>query len=110
MSTKLAFRTKIGGAPIPAGETIMLGTVDVSAFSKIRVVADERVGSTTGINIRLAISEEGGELVALLDTLHLSPHSQLTRVYEVPGTHLTIFADAVGGTGTDGMDVLVYGN
>jgi hypothetical protein len=31
-------------------------------------------------------------------------------VYEVPGTHLTIFADAVGGAGTDGMDVLVYGN
>jgi type III secretion protein HrpB1 len=39
----------------------------------------------------------------------LSPHSQLTRVYDVPGTKLTVFADAVGGSGSDGIDLLVYG-
>ena len=83
--------------------------MDVSPFERIRVVADERVGSGTGINIRITITE-GTELVAQLDILHLSPHSQVTRVYEVPGTKLTIFADALGGTGSDGIDVLVFGS
>jgi len=110
MSTQLAFRTVVGGANIPAGETILLGTVDVSPFSRIRVVALERVGSTTGLNIRLVITEGQGELVTPLDTLHLSPHSQMTRVYDVPGTRLSILADAVGGAGADSFDVLLYGN
>jgi type III secretion protein HrpB1 len=106
--TVLAFRTQPGAVVIPAGQSKQLGVVDVSKFSKIRVVADERAGSGTGINVRLTITE-GNELVAQLDTFSLTPHSQLTRVYDVPGTKLTIFADAVGGSGTDGIDLLVYG-
>ncbi len=106
--TVLAFRTPVGGVSIPAGQSKQLGVVDVSAFERIRVVADERVGSGTGISIRLTITE-GNELVAQLDTLHLTPHAQLTNVYEVPCTNLTIFADAAPGTGNDGLDVLIYG-
>jgi type III secretion protein HrpB1 len=108
MSTKLAFRTQVGGVSIPAGQSKQLGVVDVSPFSQIRVVADERVGSGTGVNVRLTITE-GNELVAQLDVLALTPHSQVTRVYAVPGTKLSIYADAIGGTGTDALDVLVYG-
>ncbi|MEA2802783.1 MAG: type secretion protein HrpB1, partial [Rhodospirillaceae bacterium] len=52
---------------------------------------------------------EGNELVSQLDTLTLQPHSQLTRVYEVPGNKLTIFADATGASGSSSVDVLVYG-
>ena len=52
---------------------------------------------------------EGSELVAQLDTFTLAPNTQLTRVHDVPGTKLTIFADALGGSGTDGIDLLVYG-
>jgi hypothetical protein len=77
-------------------------------FERIRIVADERAGSGSGIQVRVTITE-GNELVAQLDVLHLTPHSQVTRVYEVPCTKLTIFADAMGGTGSDGVDVLVYG-
>jgi hypothetical protein len=33
-----------------------------------------------------------------------------TRVYEAAGTKLTIFADTIAGTGSDGVDVLVYGS
>lgn len=108
MATVLAFRTKKGAVSIPAGQTRQLGVVDVSPFSRIRVVADERVGSGTGVAIRLCISE-GDEMVAYLDTLILKPHSQVSRVYEVPGTRLTIDADAIGGAGTDSIDLLVYG-
>lgn len=106
--TTLAFRTAPGAVSISAGQSKQLGIVDVSKFSKIRVVADERTGSGTGINVRMTLTE-GNELVAQLDTFTLSPHTQLTRVYDVPGTKLTIFADALGGSGTDGIDLLVYG-
>ena len=106
--TVLAFRTPVGGVSIPAGQSKELGVVDFSAFERIRVVADERVGSGSGINVRLTITE-GNELVAQLDVLALSPHSQTTRVYEVPCTKLSIFADAIGGSGADALDVLVYG-
>ncbi|MEI7706685.1 MAG: hypothetical protein WCI90_00320 [Chlorobium sp.] len=108
MGTKLAFRTPVGSVAIPAGQSKQLGVVDVSPFSSIRVVADERVGSGTGVNIRLTITE-GNELVAQLDVLTLTPHTQVTKVYEVPGAKLTIFADALGGSGSDGVDVLIYG-
>ncbi len=107
--SKLAFRTPPGGVSILAGQSKQLGIVDVSTFSQIRIVADERIGSPTSINIRLTITE-GNELVAQLDILNLAPHSQATRVYDVPGDKLSIFADAVGSTGSDGIDVLVYGN
>jgi type III secretion protein HrpB1 len=108
MGTKLAFRTPVGGVSVPAGQSKQLGVVDVSPFSMIRIVADERVGSGTGVNIRVTITE-GNELVAQLDILSLSPHAQVTRVYDVPGAKLTIFMDAIGGAGTDAVDVLVYG-
>jgi hypothetical protein len=108
MSTSLAFRTPPGAVSIPAGQSKQLGSVDVSPFNQIRVVADERVDSVTGIVIRLTITE-GSELVAQLDTLTLAPRSQITRVYDVPGTKLTIFADALPGSGKDAVDVLIYG-
>lgn len=106
--TVLAFRTPPGAVSIPAGQSKQLGVVDVSVFERIRVVADERIGSGSGIQIRMTITE-GSELVAQLDVLHLTPNSQVTKVYDVPGTKLTIFADASGGTGSDGVDVLIYG-
>jgi type III secretion protein HrpB1 len=109
MATQLAFRTPPGAVSIPVGSSKTLGTVDVHAFERIRVVADERVGSASNVVIRLTITENN-ELVAQLDTLTLAPHSQLTRVYEVPCTKLTVFADAVGsGGGSAAVDVLIYG-
>ena len=106
--TVLAFRTQPGAVVISPGQSKQLGVVDVSKFAKISVVADERTGSGTGINVRLTITE-GSELVAQLDSFSLVPHSQVTRVYDVPGTKLTIYADALGGSGSDSMDLLVYG-
>ena len=108
MGTKLVWRTQPGAVVIPAGQSKQLGIVDISPYSEIRVVADERAGSPTGVSIRLTITE-GNELVAQLDVLSLAPHSQITRVYQVPGTKLSVYADAIGGSGTDGVDVLIYG-
>lgn len=109
MATKLAFRTAPGGVSIPVGTSKDLGTVDVKPFDRIRVVADERVGSAGPVVIRLTITE-GNELVAQLDTLTLQPLAQITRVYETPGTTLTVFLDATGASGSSTVDVLVYGS
>ena len=110
MPTKLAFRTPPGAVAVPVGQTKNLGTVQVQPFQQIRVVADERAGSPGNVIIRLTITE-GNELVAQLDTLALQPQGQVTRVYDVPGNTLTIFAAAIGpGSGSAGVDVLVYGN
>jgi hypothetical protein len=105
----LAFRTQVGAVTIPGGQTKLLGVVDVSMYDRIRLVTDERIDSTSNIVLRLTFTE-GEELVAQLDTLLLTPHSQVTRVYDVPGTQLSIYADSVGNTGTQGsLDVLIYG-
>jgi len=105
----LAFRTKPGAETINAGESKELGIVDVSQFDKIRLVADERAGSTCNVLIRMTITE-GNELVAFLDHLVLTPHAQVTRVYDVPCTKLSIFIDGVGAANTKGaVDVLIYG-
>lgn len=105
----LAFRTTVGSVTIPGGQTKLLGLVDVSMYDKIRLVTDERIGSTANIILRLTFTE-GEELVAQLDTILLTPHSQMTRVYDVPGTQLSVYADSVGAAGTSGsLDVLIYG-
>ena len=105
----LAFRTKVGAETIKGGETKNLGTVDTSRFDRIRLVCDERIGSTCNIFVRLTIME-GNELVAFLDTVLLTPHSQVTRVYEVPGTKLEVAIDGIGAANTQGgVDVLIYG-
>jgi hypothetical protein len=105
----LAFRTQVGAVTIPGGQTKLLGVVDVSMYDRIRLVTDERIDSTSNIVLRLTFTE-GEELVAQLDTILLTPHSQVTRVYDVPGTQLSIYADSVGATGTQGsLDVLIYG-
>jgi hypothetical protein len=104
----LAFRTTVGSVTIPGGQTKLLGVVDVM-YDKIRLVTDERIDSTANIVLRLTFTE-GEELVAQLDTIMLTPHSQLTRVYDVPGTQLSVYADSVGAAGTAGsLDVLIYG-
>ena len=108
--TALAFRTPPGAVSIPVGQSKELGQVNVKKYKRIRIIADERAGSAGPIRIRVTITE-GKELLAQLDTLTLQPHTQLTRVYEVPGRKLTIFADAVsGGTGNSSVDVLIYGS
>ena len=109
-ATTLAFRTPLGGVSIPVGQSRTLGTVDVHTFERIRVVADERVGSAGPVVIRLTITE-GDELVAQLDALTLQPRGEVTRLYQTPGTKLTVFADALsGGSGTSFVDVLIYGS
>jgi hypothetical protein len=122
MSTILAFSTPLGGLAIAAGGTKQLGPVDVSPYSKIRVVANERrpgslidPANRTGINIRLCTAEANiygvaVTCVAQLDVFQLLPGSQVTRVYDVPGTNLFLFADAIAGQGSDCVDLLIYGS
>jgi hypothetical protein len=78
VATTLAVRTAPGAVSIPVGQRKNLGQVDVSGFGHIRVVAGERVGSPTGVKIRLTLTEST-ELVAQLDTLSLTPQAKSRR-------------------------------
>ncbi len=81
--TELAFRTPRGAVSFPAGTSRFLGKVDVSDYSKIRIMAGERVGSAAKIKFRVTTTE-GNELVAQLARFTLRPHSQRTFVVDVP--------------------------
>jgi hypothetical protein len=89
MATILASGTPVDGVSISEGQAKEHGSLDVHGFERIRVVADEGIASATRINISLTI-KEGNELIAQLDLLQLAPPGQVMRVYEVPGTKLTI--------------------
>ena len=107
--TELAFRTPPGAVSFAAGTSKFLGKVDVSDYSKIRIMADERVGSASSIKFRVTTTE-GSELVAQLATFTLTPHSQKTFVVDVPTKAISIYADAAPGSGTVATDFLVYGS
>jgi len=110
LNTTLAFRTPPGSVGVPLGGRRDLGTVDVSRFRQIRVIVDERVGSPTNARIRLS-HIEGSTIVGQLDAITLSPHSEIVRVYDVPGTMLKISAEGLGsGSGQDFVDVSIYGS
>jgi len=108
-SNVLLFRTKEGSVSIPAGQRQLIGTVDISSYSHIRVVSDERAGSGASVTLDLTIMD-GNELVAQLDVLALNAHQQVTKVYDTPGTKLGIYANAAGGSGPANLDLLVYGS
>jgi hypothetical protein len=111
MATTLAFNTPPVGVFIPAGTSQDLGTVDVHTFDRIRVFADERPGSAASAVISLVLTEAKGTLsVGFLDTLILEAGREITRVYEAPGTMLSISAGVAGASGsTAGVDVWVWG-
>jgi type III secretion protein HrpB1 len=109
MATELNFRTPPDGENIPAGQTRTLGTAVVDRYRQIRVIADERRGSANDVDVRLTITE-GDELVAQLDVLKLTPGLEVTKVYDVPGTKLAVFASSTDTKpGSSTVDVLVYG-
>jgi hypothetical protein len=112
MATTLAFNTPPVAAIIPAGKSHDLGTVDVHTFNRIRVLAAERPGSAASVAIVLYLLEEKGTLtVGILDTLTLKAGDQITRVYEAPGTMLSIVAILTGAPApTAGVDVWVWGS
>jgi hypothetical protein len=106
----LAFRTTVGGITLKGGETKVLGVIDTTKFDKICIVADERIGSTCNIWVRLTITETGNEWVAFLDHFMLTPHSEITKVYNLPCKAITITIDGVGvPTNSGTLDVLLYG-
>jgi hypothetical protein len=94
MPTALAFEKNFG--PEDRGD---IGTVDVSDFAQIRVYAFERDAHVGGIGNRLVLmlSEAPGNYLGELDVFDLEPGSAVTRVYDVPGTILTV--QTAGGSG-----------
>ena|SRR5258708_42251 len=109
MATMLAFRTPPGGVDIPVGQTQRLGFVDVHQFERIRLFAGVIVGGLGPVKV-LIIAMEGNEAFGPLDELTVQPGSNVTKVYEVPGTRLEISATTTGAMkGSSKVIVLVNG-
>jgi len=102
--------------PVTAGQFAFLTNVEVSCASKIRIYVGESSDSPTRATLRIVdhqISDPPIMPDALtLDTLSLSPHSQLTKVYDAPGKELNFIVDAAGpaSRGLDRINILIYGN
>ena len=105
----LLYRTPVGAVSIAAGTSKHLANVSTAGWRKLRIVADERVGSATNVSFRVTILE-GSELVAHLTTFTLTPHSSRTFTIDVPPRAVAIYADAASGSGNDAFDFLVYGS
>ena len=111
--TKLAFRTKPGGQTIPLGTTTNLtkdlfNGIPVNSYPTIRVLCDNRKSSNTTVTFLFTINQKG-EFLVHLDTVALPPGGSFTKSYDVPGIGLTIQAMAAAGSGSDTVDVFVYG-
>ena len=90
MPTTLAFENSF-----QVGQSMHdLGTVEVRDFAQIRILAFARRDS---LNLKITlVAEEPGHRIATLDTLLLGPGESATRVYDVPGTMVAVFAEAAG--------------
>jgi len=111
--TKLAFRTKLGGQRILLGTSTNLtkelyNGIPVKSYPTIRIVCDNRSDSQTDVTFLFTINQ-AGEFVDQLDTVTLPPGNSFTNTYDVPGIGLTILAKAAAGSGSDTVDVFVYG-
>ncbi len=100
---------------IKANETVVLGTLDTSRFDKVRLVAANEE-SNCNVHFQFNIMEPErmgkGEVFEPfdLDQFTLKPHSQSTRVYDVPATKLEVVITGVGKLGaTATVEVLIYG-
>lgn len=83
MPTTLVFYKRFGPED---GDDI--GAVDVHEFAQIRVTAYLHRDSSSDAHIRFD-AEDAGE-APTLDLLPLGPASEITRVYDVPGTTLRL--------------------
>jgi hypothetical protein len=107
---ELVWRTPAGGISIHSGPTDV-GVVDVSAYSKIRVLARPHFYIAGDLKIYLKLTE-GSDAFFIIDSLDLfAAGNHPTRVYDVPGSKLTIFAEAKFQSPQDAIpiDVVIYG-
>ncbi len=112
---RLVFRTPPGSRHIPAGQTVRLtdsipGGIPTANFYTIRTYAVCRRDGTVPVAFYINVLDaENDELIFNLDQFTLQPGESLTRVYDVPGRALVVFAAAASGTGGTGVDFGVLG-
>jgi hypothetical protein len=85
-----------------------IGTVDVRDFAQIRVSAYLHRDSSSGVGIHLS-AEEANDESPELDFLPLEPASEITRVYDVPGTTLRLRLGGPGSFSEGAGSVFVWG-
>jgi len=108
-STLLLYRTPVGAQSQAAGTTKIIANIPTAGYKKIRVLADERIGSPTNVRFMVTITE-GSELVGHILDFNLTAQSGRSFVLDVPGKAVAIQAQTAAGSGNDAFDFLVYGS
>jgi hypothetical protein len=101
------------GITVPAGTpNFLIGPVITQIYDRIRILAVETPGSTSPVDIMINLVDgDDFHTVGQLDTLNLKPGSQVTNVYEIPGTFIDLYATATGKSGTSAVvTIYVYGS
>lgn len=112
--TKLLFRTPVGGQTLSLGTTTVItsalpdNAINVSDFPAIRVTGSNRIASATNVTILLT-HNIAGEFFTQMDRITLAPGNRFSIPYDVPGTGLTIQVQTAAGTGSDSLDIAVFG-
>lgn len=96
---------------VPTNQPVDLGTVDVSCFNLLRLVADNR--GPADVQLTLTLVDDGQpSLSTILASETLGAGAPpLTDAFEVPGTKLNISAVATGTNQSvqSTINVLLYG-
>ncbi len=106
MATTLVWDS--GWVNFPDNVEQILGQIDVSQLATIRVSATI-TGATTGVTLFL-VHIVGDEVVTPLDAIGLTPLSDISNVYDIPGTLLGISVSGSGASANPlSIRVLIYG-
>lgn len=107
--TQLLYRTPYGGSIIKCG-TIqnLVVALKVREYPSIRLLIDNRKSSNSTVSVSLIFTEEM-DLLIPLDIIILPPGKSFTKVYDIPGTALTIRVEALPENGHDSIDLFIYG-
>ena len=113
---QIIFRTPPGSRFIPAGEMVRLNDglpcgIPVADFKTIRLYARCRPDGTVPVDFGIFMLDvEEDDLYFRLDSFALEPRGEdFTRVYDVPGRSLVVFATGDPGVGGTGIDFGVLG-
>jgi hypothetical protein len=111
--TKLLFQSPEGYFTIPAGQTILIGHLDVKDYGQIRVVygnMSASAGSATFFSSTEDVPQDN--MVGVLEGnegLTVLPGVNLTRVYDLPGTRLVFQVTSNATTGSSTVFLYIWG-
>lgn len=113
--TKRIFRTPAGGISAPAGQYTLIGDVDVSQYSQIRLQLHAKctndIGSEASFFITLVDNEGSTQELPPFDNFQINCGygTAISKTYDIPGRILRIQTSSDNSANPPNVEVLVWG-